>query len=288
MNHLHEFEVEYSPNQALLLYTKQTFLYKTLNAALRTQNIHMMFLLRDFISDIQHQLQYIQANNSLQVYRSQLISIDELNELKQNIGQFISINSFFSTSMDRRTALFFLGDTTSWIDVKLAGVLFEIDADPLMITTKPFANIMEHSHFSDEAEVLFMIGSIFRLKNIYYNDNDKVWIIEMALCSDNEFDLKAVFSHIKQQTGNGKTNLQKLGKLLWEMGKLDLAEEYFKRFLDERPSNGYLLRSLYEDLGKIASQQSDYDMSMEWYQKSLQVKKPYISPSRFKRIYFLI
>jgi hypothetical protein len=81
-----------------------------------------------------------------------------------------------------------LGDTTSLIDLELEGVLFEIDADPQMVTTKPFADISKYSHFTNESEVLFMIGSIFRLKRIYLND-DLVWIIEMSLCSDDEYDL---------------------------------------------------------------------------------------------------
>ena len=111
----------------------------------------------------------IKSKSPLRVYRSQMMSSDELDDLKQHIGQFISINSFFSTSTNRTTALFFLGDTTSLID--LERVLFEIDADPKMVTTKPFADISKYSDFTDESEVLFMIGSIFRLKSINCNDD---------------------------------------------------------------------------------------------------------------------
>ncbi len=256
----------------LCWYTKETFFYKTLNAALRTQDIHMIFLFREFISNIRRQLQCDQVKSPLRVYRSQLMSNDELDDLKRHIGQFISIQSFFSTSTNRTTALFFLGDTTSLIDLKLEGVLFEIDADPQMVTTKPFADISKYSHFTNETEVLFMIGSIFRLKNIYLND-EHVWIIEMSLCSDDEYDLKQVLLHMKHQIGYGETDLRILGKLLWKMGKFDLAEKYFKRLINELSSSDHLLCNLYEDLGELASQTGDYDMSVEWLQKSLEVKK---------------
>ncbi len=279
LNNLRLFEEQYLSYNVLWWYTSETFFYKILNAALRTQDIHMIFLFRDFISDIQRELQCNQLKNPLQVYRSQLISTDELDGLKQNIGQFISINSFFSASTDRETAIFLLGDRNSPIDLKLVKVLFEIDADPEMVTTKPFADISGYSCFTSESEVLLMIGSIFRLKSINCND-DHVWIIEMNLCSDNEFDLKQVLSHMKQKIGNGETNLQTLGKILWDMGKFDLAEKYLKRLINEYPLDGHLLASLYEDLGKIASQKHDYDMSMQWYRKSLQVKKPVISSSK--------
>ncbi|CAF0904747.1 unnamed protein product [Adineta steineri] len=270
LNNLHEFQQHYSPDKVLWWYTKESFFYKILNAALRTQDIHRIFLFRAFIYDIYCQLYKSQSKRRLQVYRSQLMSIDELDGLKNNIGQFISINSMFSTSKQRTTALFYLGDITTQID--LERVLFEIDADPKIVTTKPFADISEHSHFPSESEVLFMIGSIFRLDNINLND-DQIWIIKMTLCNDDEHNLKQVLMHMKQQIENEETNLRTLGKLLWKTGKLDLAEKYFTRSLKQLPSNDPLHISLYEDLGELASQRGDYDMSIKWRQKLLTFKK---------------
>ncbi|CAF0850500.1 unnamed protein product [Adineta steineri] len=270
LNNLREFQGDYSPDKVLWWYTKESFFYKTLNAALRTQNIHMIFLFRAFIHDIYRQLQKYQSKRPLQVYRCQLMSNDELNSLKQNIGQFISINSFFSTSDERRTALFLLGDITTPIDSER--VLFEIDADSKVVNTKPFANISDHSYFPDESEVLFMIGSIFRLDNIYRNE-DQIWIVKISLCNDDEHDLKQVLMYMKQQIESGEMNLRILGNLLWEMGKLDLAEKYLTRLLKQIPSNDPLHISLYEELGKLASQRGDYDMSMKWRQTLLTFKE---------------
>ncbi len=269
LNNLREFEQDYLPNKVLWWYTRESFFYKILNAALRTQNIHIIFLFREFISDIHRQLQKYQSENTLQVYRSQLMSIDEVDNLKQHIGQFISVNSFFSTSNDRTTALFLLGDTTSSID--LERVLFEIDADPKIVNTKPFADISKHSEFAEESEVLFMLGSIFRLTSIKRNV-DQIWIIRMTLCSDDEHDLKQVLMYMKQQIGSGETNLRILGKVLWKMGKLDLAEKYLNRLLEELPSSDPLLGNVYEDLGELASQTGHYDTSVKWHQKSLAIK----------------
>jgi tetratricopeptide (TPR) repeat protein len=271
LNNLREFQEYYSPDKALWWYTRESFFYKTLNAALRTQNIHMIFLFRAFIADIYRQLQSNRANNPLRVYRSQLMSSDELDSLKQHISQFISVNSFFSTSNDRTTALFLLGDSSVLID--LERVLFEIDADPKIITSKSFADIRNLSHFPVESEILFMLGSIFRLERISHNDDDKVWIIQMTLCGDDEHELKQVLMYMKQQIGNGETNFRTLGKILSDMGKFDLAEKYFTRLLKQIQSDDPLLSDLYEELGKVASQTGDYDMSMQWHQKSLAFKQ---------------
>ncbi len=150
--------------------------------------------------------------------------------------------------------------------------MFEIDADSQMVTTKPFADISKYSHFTNETEVLFMIGSIFRFKSINCND-DHVWIIGMSLCSDDEYDLKQVLLHMKQQIGYEETNLRTLEKVLWKMGKHDLAEKYFKRLLNELSSSDHLLCNLYKDLDELASQTSDYDMIIQWHQKFSEVKK---------------
>ncbi|CAF3774854.1 unnamed protein product, partial [Rotaria sp. Silwood1] len=272
LSNLLEFLQDYSPNNVLWWYTRESFFYKTLNVALRTQDIHLIFLFRAYISDIHHQLKGHQAKNSLRVYRSQRISSDELSTLQQCCGQFISVNSFFSTSTDYQHALSFLNvpDGTN----NLEPVLFEIDANPKVVTTKPFAEISAYSEFSDESEVLFMLGSIFRLKSVNHNSNDQVWVIKMTVCSENEHELKHVLTDMKKQLGSGETNLHKFGKLLWEMGKPDLAEKYFIRMIGQLPPNDLLLADLYQDLGKLASYAGDLDKSMEWRQKAIALKNP--------------
>ncbi|CAF1384465.1 unnamed protein product [Adineta steineri] len=261
LNRLHEFQRSYSSDNVLWWYTRESFFYKTLNAALRKQNIHMIYLYRSFISDIQNQLQNHQCQYATRVYRSQLMSIDELNYLKNSVGQYVSVNSFLSTSFEKEIASFYLGDTNHrWIDFEK--VLFEIDADPKVVTTKPFADISQFSDFSDESEVLFMLGSIFRLNSIIRDDQNQIWIIEMCLCSDDEHNLKQILMDMKNEIGNGETNLCILGKVVRRMGHLDLAKKYYYRCLEELSQNDPLLLTVYKDLAKIASQEKDYEENL--------------------------
>ncbi|CAF3698986.1 unnamed protein product, partial [Adineta steineri] len=201
---LNEFQKDYSPEKALWWYTRESFFYKTLNAALRKQTIDMMFLYRSYISDIHRQLQHHQARCPIQVYRSQLMSTSELNYLQQQKGQLVSVNSFLSTSTDREVADIYTGGTTQ--DNNLERVLFEIDADPKVVTAKPFADISRLSHFTVELEVLFMLGSIFRIESINCTD-DQLWIIHMSLCHEDDHDLKEVLEYMKKQNGIEQTNL---------------------------------------------------------------------------------
>ncbi|CAF0991713.1 unnamed protein product [Adineta steineri] len=258
LNHLQEFQSSYSSDNVLWWYTRESFFYKTLNAALRKESIHMIYLYRSFIIDIQNQLEKHQCQCATRVYRSQLISTDELNYLKNSVGQYVSVNSFLSTSFQKEIANFYLGDTNHrWTDFEK--VLFEIDADPNVVTTKPFADISQFSDFLDESEVLFMVGSIFRLNSIIHDDENQIWIIEMCLCSDNEHNLKQILMDMKNEIGNGETNLCILGKVVRRMGHLDLAKTYYYRCLDELSQNDPLVLTVYKDLAKIASQQKDYE-----------------------------
>jgi tetratricopeptide (TPR) repeat protein len=267
LKNLSEFEKDYTPGKALRWYTKDTFFYKSLNAALRKQNIHMIFLFREFISDIQRQLQKYQSDKVLKVYRGQMMSSEEVERLKQSIGKLISINSFFSTSTNYSKVSSFLNFSGG-----LERILFEIKADPKMAATKPFADISEHSDYPTESEVLFMIGSIFRLESIDQNDTH-VWIVRMSLSSDEEQrGLRQVLMYMKGQSENEETSLRTLGKVLWKMGKFDLAEKYFIRLMKELESDDPLNSTLYEDLGELAALRGNYDMSVQYHQKSLRLK----------------
>lgn len=89
-------------------------------------------------------------------------------ELKYLTGEVISMNSFLSTTIDRTVALFYLDESSS--QSKLQRVLFEIDADPGRDGVKSFADISSLSYFKEEKEVLMMLGSIYRLTEIFLGE----------------------------------------------------------------------------------------------------------------------
>ena len=264
-----EFEKDYRADKALWWYTRESFLYRVLNKALRVQNIDLLFLFRFVIGDIYQQLKQYQHQSSIRVYRGQVMSIDELNTLRHSIDNLISINSFFSTSTNPDKALGFLN--RSIITRNSCRVLFIIDADPQVVKSKPFADISSLSYFSKECEVLFMIGSIFRLIKIEETKDKDIVTIYMELCDDDEHDLKELFDHMKKKYGGGnkEVNLHSFGQVLRDMGKYDFAEKIYHRLLAELPPNDLSLASLYYDLGIVTYDKAAYDSSLECFRKSL-------------------
>jgi len=263
---INDFEKNYTPYRAIWWYTRQSFLYRLLNKALRIQNIDLIYLFRFFIRDLKNQLSGSQCETPIHVYRSQLMVKDELDILKKSIGKYISINSFFSTSFNRDLALVFSRDSDHY-----ERVLFEIDANLQSADKKPFADITTFSYFPDESEVLFMLGSIFQLISIDYND-DRIWIIHMTLSSGNDHDLRPIFEHMKNQHSQDQTDLLSFGHVLRDMGKFDEAENYYRRLLDSLPTDSQELGRCYHALGIIAYEKGDYESSLNWHESALKIK----------------
>ena len=270
LKHLTEFRETYSSDKAIWWYTRESFFYRTINTTLRSDQIHNMFLLRSFILDIQRQLEKYQFQTRIQVYRSQIMSKNQFKTLRQSQGQLISVNSFFSTTKHRELAIFMLGDGDDIVDWER--VLFEIDADPQINKTKPFADISQLSYFPNENEILFIAGTIFRIEKIFRDEN-QLWIVEMTLCSDDDNHLKDILKDKKKEIGNGQTNLFILGKFLRGIGEFDLAERYFTRLLNELPLNDLLRGDVYDELAKVLSQNKKPDESIQWRQKYNEFKR---------------
>ena len=269
LENIRKFEQSYTTDSALEWYSRQSFLYRDLNRALRTQNINLLFVFRFFIRDLAQKLEQHRCSSPIHTYRGQFISNEELRSLRDAVGQFASIHSFFSTTLNREVALFFLGDSKA--PNGLQRVLFEVEADPCLAGTKPFANISSISNYSNEEEVLMMIGSVFRLTDVHYGDN-QTWIIKMRLCSDNEHDLKSISDHMRNEYFSAETiGLGQFGTILRSMGKFDDAEKYYLRLLKDSSLDHQDIASCYWGLGIVVANKGQYDQSLQYHERALQI-----------------
>ncbi|CAF3017926.1 unnamed protein product [Rotaria socialis] len=269
---IREFECDYIARKALWWYTRDSFLYNMLNKALRTQNTELLFLLRFLIRDIYQQLKTTQCHEKIRAYRYQSMSQDELKTLQRSIGHFISINSFFSTSARADIALRYADHSTASTD--LHRILFVIDANARLVKSKPFADISSLSYFSQECEILFMVGCIFRINKINWRQNENIWIIEMQLASDDEHDLKNLFYHLKKDYGGDEeeVDLISYGDVLHRMGKYDLAKKVYSDLRKTCSSNDTSFPSLCFSLGLSYRESNDFNRSLRWFQKALDNK----------------
>ncbi|CAF1576832.1 unnamed protein product [Didymodactylos carnosus] len=162
-----EFRQAYNANDAIRWYTDESFLYQRVNRALRSEDIDELYTYRFYIIDLCTQLskeyqQNLNKHQMLKLYRGQLMSNEELEKLRNNIGNLISTNGFFSTTRDINVARLYITSNKK-------SVLFEIDADP-QLKHVVLADIQKFSLIPDEPEVLFSIGAVFEIKNVYFDE----------------------------------------------------------------------------------------------------------------------
>ena len=267
---INEFDKTYKAENAIWWYTRECCLYRILNNALRIQDFDILFALRFFITDLSKQLtneyerylREIPTRDIIRVYRGQAIGLDELKLIQSNIGQLISMNSFLSTSLHRRTALSFLD--VIGLNNDIERILFKIDIDPRQ-KTKPFSNIDRLSYFKNEDEVLIVLGALFRIQAINEDKEKNIWIAHITLANEDDFDLKETFAHMKEKIGD-ETNLHSIGKILTEMGEYKQAQKCYRRMVYESQldeSIGYI------GLGWADHWLNEYDEALSNLNKSL-------------------
>ena len=263
---MNEFDRSYDPKKAIYWYTRETCIYKILNKALRTQNIDDINPFDSFIKDLntqlfeQHKL-FVkeQTKPFINVYRGQSISKDEVNRLKSGIGQFISMNSFLSTSRNKKKSLEFALSRSPPNDT-LTSILLEIHID-LSVNSKPYADIRHLSAFSEEEEILFMLGSIFRIDNIYYDEKTELWMLYLTLCSQNDQDMKQFSSSSLDNQLNGHISI---GYHFIDMLKYDDAKKYFQKIIEQNVVKNHVdLAYSYHGLSKANEKQGNFHLSIE-------------------------
>jgi hypothetical protein len=192
-------------------YTRDSFVYRLINKALRTLNIDVIFQFRFFIIELYRQLKsyhtnYIKsllltptsATKIRTVYRGQFISTGELEKLKNNVGDIISANSFLSTTEDEMVAKAFIADApiseSALFEINISDSYYDQIGYSLSYT-RPFFKAESLSQFSDEKEIIFSMGTIFRIISI---EEDSILRIRLELDEHNN-SITQHYRHIRKK-----------------------------------------------------------------------------------------
>ncbi|CAF0873926.1 unnamed protein product [Adineta steineri] len=269
---IEEFEKDYAPDRAIYWYTRDSFLYRLINKSLRTMNTTILYKFRLFIKDLHEQLRELQQQSNITTYRGQLMGCHEFREkLQYNSGGLLSINNFLSTSLDKDLALIFAGSGTC---SDTEAVLFEIEASSSLTAKSTFANIESKSSFSAECEILFSMGTVFRIQSVEKSE-DELWHVCLTLTDDEDEQLRQLSEHVKIEIGStsGISSLMTLGLLMTTMGEINRAKEFYEIILnDPILKNDFVtIVSVFNNLGVIYNELADYDKAKEYYQKSLDI-----------------
>lgn len=220
-----EFRRSYTPSQALRWFTRDALVSNILKSALYNQDMITLILLRFFLVDIERQLKENRCTSRMRVYRTQSIPANQLELLKDSLGDFIAINGFLSAVPNRQMALLLFTESSG--SNGSAQVLFEIDADPSVTGAKSFSNVPLHNETS-EVEILFSLGAAFQLNNVVQGE-DGIWLVQMTLCSTEDTQITAVCEYLKNQRTDEISSPLLLGVVLQRLNRFDQAEGYYHK-----------------------------------------------------------
>ncbi|CAF3065182.1 unnamed protein product [Rotaria sp. Silwood2] len=280
LRYIKEFEDHYNSHKAIFWYTRDTFLYRLLNKALREQDIDTLYSLRYFIRHLHLQLKDFHSKQIsiettaereelITVYRGQLIKTEEFErKIRHNLGGFLSVTNFLSTTTVKQLATMFAGNGG---EVDTQSILFQIDINQ-SVKKFPYANISTESVFGEEeGEILFTMGSVFRILSIESTATN-MWYIHLKLTGEEDKELMNLIEYMKGGLGTFTPEIH-LARLLFEMAQYNRAINFLNIAMqDSQLMEDFIARIyIYNELGDIYSAIRDIDKSEEYYRKVLEI-----------------
>lgn len=270
LNLIEEFRDTYTSERSIWWYTREAFFAPMLDKILRSniEYFEQFLSSRLFIQDIHQQLTKYQYPSTIRVYFGQLMWLQEIDYLQNSRSKYLAINTFWLTNTNEEKTVHSLKNLKR--EKYELMVMFSIDADPTIAHRKPFADIGKCCHFDGEGEILFTIGSVFRLVKV--ESIDQIYFVRLELCEDNAEFYQSLQIHNENVYGNDKIDLRIFGEVLYRMEQYDLAERIYQQLLNRLSSNDPICSDLYFAMGMVAKGKREYDASMKYYEKALKYK----------------
>ncbi|CAF0900373.1 unnamed protein product [Adineta steineri] len=186
---IEEFRNSYTSATAINWYTRDSFLYRLVNKALRSLDMEQINVFRPYIKDLCKQLEHLHKQNQsdtlLTVFRGHgNMPMDQFENIKENIGNLISFNGFLSTTSDYNVAVLFSGSEST----EDKSVIYEIQTN-YNLKNVVFADITQLSDIEDEKEFLFSLCSIFRIDGILNDEENQISKIMMSAVDEDAVNI---------------------------------------------------------------------------------------------------
>ncbi|CAF3527003.1 unnamed protein product [Adineta steineri] len=275
LKQIDEFQEDYHQDASIDWYTKDGFIYRLINTALRTENIEQLYRFRYYIADLSKQLRVeyqkfkLGDENIIVLHRGTIMTRNEAEQLQANKGQLIAVNTYWSTSRNKTVAHMFIHNQQN--DADLVAVLFQIECNTQdEHNSVIFADIAGYSEIPDEDEVLFDIGAVFRIENITQGtiDTPDVLVVQMKTTNEGQ-DVLEEYRNQNREEMNVESPTIMLCTILKRMGKFDQSHQLLQRLLDH--PNGQNLIHIHNRLGITYKDERRYDLALEHFEQALQL-----------------
>lgn len=274
---IERFKMHYKSADAIEWYKEESFLYKLLNRALRTEDVEALYIFRFYINDLSKSLRkkYAELKRDvpeMRVYRGQRLKQHEVDLMQDDPEKFFAMNGYLSTSKNRKVALRFAKKIRDTSD--LVSVLFIIDAST-SLKNIAFADVTHIGSFRREEEVLFDMGSIFEITSCKYSNRDSTWIVTMR-ATDRGDDIVNTYSELMKKELDSTPHIILLGQLLMEMGNYTMAYRYFCKLTQRLDAEDKIMGDVYYNLARACGflhMNTRTDIAYGCFQKAYQLQK---------------
>ncbi|CAF3304886.1 unnamed protein product [Rotaria sp. Silwood2] len=241
-----------------------------------TEDVEHLYYFRLFISNLHNQVLAMKQDKltiemqkkKTMLYRGKCMPISTLENFRKNIGGLVAMKGFLSTTKQKDVAKMFAGAGVSSAGVVC--VLFKLNIHSWK-KCKPSAVIKpEDGAMKDEDEVLFSIGSIWRIVSVDELKEARMWCIQLISCEEENARSIELTNYLKEQIGE-TSNLWTLGDFLMKMGEYEKAEKYYAILeLDLNLPEKHVDRAaIYNRLGLIRWEQGQRSLAIEYFEKAV-------------------
>ncbi|CAF0896127.1 unnamed protein product [Adineta steineri] len=268
---IEEFDLTYQSEDAIEWYTRESFVYKFINKALRTEDVDVLYQFRFYIMDLSDQLElkFEQLKktqpNLIKLYRGLNISRDEVDNFQQSTGNLISTNGYLSTSSDYSVAHGFA--TKGARREGLVKAIFEYQVDLNVVKKIVIADISEFSAFPEEAEVLVDIGASFQIDSCTYDETENLYRVTVQ-ATDKGADLAFEYIEYQKKKMVDANIVLLFGHLLLEMGNYAKAEKYFDTILSSSNPNDEEVACIYFNFGRTHRLNGEFTRAVDFYTRA--------------------
>ncbi|CAF0747539.1 unnamed protein product [Didymodactylos carnosus] len=251
-----EFERTYKSTDALRWYSKDCFLFSSLNKCMRKQtgNVYdcdMVLFAVDLSTQIQleWQKQRKEINGTLDlfhVYRGSNLPDMEINRIQNYRDKSITVKGFLSTTKSLNVARMFA-----------ANVVFDIEIDP-KLENIIYADISTYSYIPDEEEILIDFDTSFRVADVVLDPMDNCWTVHLVSVNETE---ELIDAYINTKRSEQEDDIMIATGLVF-FGHKDRACRLLKESLNSIDDNTQKI-DIQCELGEIYTQSGEFTLAAD-------------------------
>ncbi|CAF0878992.1 unnamed protein product [Adineta steineri] len=202
----------------------------------------------------------------------------EHDQIVSNKNKLISTNGFISTTLAREVALDFALRAAQHSE--LVPILFEITASPDLKRTT-FADISAFSAFPDEKEVLFNLGSAFKITDIEEHSGFNSYTVVRMLATDEGYASVEQYMELSKNDLEGDDKKVMFGRLLIDMGQYKESKDYFDECIEYMKNTGrddaLECASFYHNQGRAHACMGEFDQAVTLTKRALEIRQKHLN-----------